>query len=137
MPVAAQQGQHLDRIDAPGDRGHRVAVGGKQPVLLAQGQDRADLRRLLAVRRRVYRQPPLPGQGGRLGVEAPGQHHPAIELQEDVVSGHIQIARHGPAVRVHQGQRRITRQQPQRLAGGRHFGSYRSRSWVPRSLGDT
>src|SRR6202035_855739 len=43
VPVAAQQGQGLLGGHAAGEDGYRVAVGGEQPVLIAQRERRTDL----------------------------------------------------------------------------------------------
>ena len=112
VPVPPQQREHLNGIYAPAEGGHRVAVGREQPVLRAEREDRADLSRFLAARRRIHGQPSLPGQGRCLGVETPGQHHLPMQREEHVVAGHVKIGGpNGLAISLKQPQRGPGRKQ--------------------------
>ena len=71
VPVAAQQRQHLDRVDAAGDQRPRCrGRSGTASRRRASASAAADLAGLLAVRGRVDGEPALLGQRGGLGVEA-------------------------------------------------------------------
>ena len=105
--------------DFPADHGHRVTVGREQPVLRAEREDRANLGRFLAVGRRIHGEPSLLGQGCRLGIETPGQHHLPVQCEENVVARHLEVDRRdSPAVGVQQRQRSPGGQQPVRLRAG-------------------
>src|SRR5690606_25383497 len=62
VPRAAQQRQHLDRVQAAADQRHRVAVGREEPVVLLESEDRGDLAGVLAARGGIDRQTALLGQ---------------------------------------------------------------------------
>jgi hypothetical protein len=90
VPLAAQQRQRLGGRDAPGQHGHRVAVGREQPVLLTKREDGPHLAGFLAARGRVHRQAPLPGQRSGLGVQPAADHHLAVQFAQDLVRGQLQ-----------------------------------------------
>ena len=67
---------------APGDA--VLAVGREDEVLRAQRAAGADLRGLLAEQLGPDAELAVPLQGGRLGVDAPGEHHVAVEAADDL-----------------------------------------------------
>ena len=111
VPVPLEQRERLDRVDAPGDDRHGVAVGREQPVAVGQHLGGGDLARLLPVRGRVDRQPALPDQRVRLLVEPPAEDQPGEGLFEvgagrKVVNG----MGDGLAAGVHQHDRNVRRE---------------------------
>ncbi len=117
VPVTAQQGQHLDRVDAAGDQRDGVAVGREDPVAGLQRQHRADLAGLLAARGGVDREAALLGQRGGLDVEPAADDHPAVGL--DQLLGRrlgvvVDDRLHPPAVVVQEPDRQRRGHQPAR-----------------------
>ena len=82
---AAEQAEQPQRVDAaaPGDA--VLAVGREGEVLRAQRAAGADLRGLLAEQLGPDAELALPLQRGGLGVDAPGQHHVAVEALDRLV----------------------------------------------------
>ena len=113
VPVPAQQGERLLRRHPAGEDRDRVPVGGEQPVRLPQREHRPHLAGVLPARRRVHRQPALLGQRGALHVHLPPEHHPPVQVKQDLRRRHRERARvaPGPAVLVNQLQRCLARQQ--------------------------
>ncbi len=87
VPVAAQQGQRLDGVEAAGDGGERVAVAGEEPVALLEDQRGGDLAGLLAGGGGVDGEAALLGEGRRLRVVPAASHQlrvqPAQQLRVD------------------------------------------------------
>lgn len=84
VPVAAQQGQGIDRVQSPRHRGERVAVAGEEPVPLLQHQGGRDLAGLLPGARRIDGEPSLLGEGGRLCVVPSAAHELRVEPQQQL-----------------------------------------------------
>ena len=74
---AAEGAEQVDRVDPPAPGDAVLAVGRDDQVRLPGGTRGADLRSLLAEQRRPQAEFALALQCGRLGVDAPGQHHVA------------------------------------------------------------
>ena len=87
---AAEETEQLERVDAlaPGDA--VLAVGREDVVLRAQGAAGADLRGLLAEQLGPDAELAVALQGGGLGVDAPGQHHVAVEAA-DLLRGEVEV----------------------------------------------
>ena len=85
---AAEHAEQVRRVDpaAPGDA--VLAVGREDVVVVAQRAAGADLGGLLAEQRGPQAQLALALQGGGLGVEAPGQHHVAVQAAQ-LVGGEV------------------------------------------------
>ena len=81
-PEQAEQPQRVD-VAAPGDA--VLAVGREDEVLRAQRAAGADLRGLLAEQLGPDAELAVPLQRGRLGVDAAGQHHVAVEARDRLV----------------------------------------------------
>jgi len=92
VPVALEQGEHLDRVDAARDDRRGVAVGREQPVALLEHLGRGDLAGLLPVGGRVDGEPALADERVRLVVE-PSRGDQALQRAQQRVRG-----RHLPAV---------------------------------------
>ena len=71
-------GEHLQRVDAARDDGHRVAVGREQPVDGREGERRTDLDGLLPECGRVRAEAALAAEVQRLGVDPAGEHESPI-----------------------------------------------------------
>jgi hypothetical protein len=93
VPITAQQGQYLDRVDAPADHRHAVSVRREQPVPFGHRGNRSDLTGLLASRGGIDRQPTLLGQRGGLGVETASDDHPTQQIDQHVRAGHCGVRR--------------------------------------------
>jgi hypothetical protein len=115
VPVALQQTQRLDRIDTFADGGDRVAVGGEQPVVVAEHLGRRHLARLLTVRGGIHGQPALPDERVRLVVQPPSGDQRAEGLDQfRAVRSSEPGAVHGAAVHVDErdgcrGRQKMTR----------------------------
>ena len=90
MVDAAEQAEQVEGVDpaAPGDA--VLAVGREDVVLRAQRAARADLRGLLAQQLRPDAELAVALEGGGLGVDAPGEHHVAVEAAE-LVAGEVEV----------------------------------------------
>ncbi|CAM5342658.1 hypothetical protein SMICM304S_06672 [Streptomyces microflavus] len=84
VPVPAQQGQRLDRVEPARHGGQGVPVAGEQPVPLLKHQGGGDLARLLAGARRVDRQTALLGQRGGLRVVPPAADQLGVEPEQQL-----------------------------------------------------
>ena len=92
VPVAAERLQDVAGLDAAGEQRDAVAIGREEPVARLDRRDGADLAGLLAVRGGVGRQPALLGERGHLHVEATGDHHAPVELEERLGVGQVEAA---------------------------------------------
>ena len=90
MVDAAEQAQQVERVDpaAPGDA--VLAVGREDVVLRSQRAAGADLGGLLAEQLGPDAELAVSLQGGRLGVDAAGQHHVAVEPAQ-LVTGEVEV----------------------------------------------
>ena len=77
--------EDLDRVEAAGHQGHRVAIGRECPVAFGQCQHRPNLASLLTARGRVDREATLLRQSRGLDVEPATDHHRPIGGQELLV----------------------------------------------------
>ena len=125
--VAAPEQEQLDRADAAPQLRAMLAVARQQHVLGPHRAGDADRHRLLAERRGEGAEPAGALQRHRLGVEAPRQHHRAIERDQlGAVAGKIRQRPHRialgiekPAVADLEPRHRGRQRRPFRLGYGR------------------
>ncbi|ANF31343.1 hypothetical protein A0130_06380 [Leifsonia xyli] len=82
VPVAAEQHERLERVDAALDDGDGVAVGREQPILIVQHHGGGDLAGLLPVRRRIDGELALPHQRIRLVVDPAREDQPPVPVEQ-------------------------------------------------------
>ena len=85
MVDAAEQTEQRKRIHSAAPRDAVLAVGREDEVIGPQRTAGADLRGFLAEELCPDAELTVPLQGGRLGVDAPGQHHVAVEAPDRLV----------------------------------------------------
>src|SRR6478736_2090649 len=85
----AEQAEQVERVDALAVGDAVLAVGREDVVLGTQRAAGADLRGLLAEQLRPDAELAVALQRGRLGVDAAGQDHVAVEAADCLVLGHV------------------------------------------------
>jgi hypothetical protein len=84
VAVAPEEGQDLHRVDAAGEQGDALAVGGEEPVGGAQGEHGRGLAGFLAAGGGVDGEAALPGEGGGLPVEGAAGDHGPVQRERGV-----------------------------------------------------